>query len=205
MKKTILIIAIGILVAFPASAKIGVGVGLGKIEIDEPLKSGGIYSLPNLPVLNTGDVLADYEMEVTFFENQPELKPEASWFSFSPSTFNLEPGKSQIVEIRLTIPTSVMSGNYFAFLEAHPVQSAEGVTIGIAAATKTYFTIEAGTILGAFTERIKSFFTTYTPASFIVLGVIVLTILVITFRKYFSFKLKLERKKSETSDTKDKK
>ena len=205
MKKTFLIIIIGLLVAFPAIAKIGVGVGLGKIEIDEPLKSGGIYSFPNLPVLNTGDELTEYAMEVTFFEDQPELKPEADWFSFSPNTFTLEGGESQIVEVKITIPANIISGDYFAFLEAHPIQSAEGVTIGIAAATKTYFTIQAGTILGAFTERVKTFFTTYTPASIVVLSVIVLAIIVITFRRNFSFKFKLERKKNKTSDTEDKK
>jgi len=205
MKKIIFFILIGLLIASPALGKIGVGGGLGKIQIDEPLKSGGIYSLPNLPVLNTGDELTEYEMEVTFFENQPELKPEASWFSFSPSTFLLEAGQSQIVEVRLTLPTNATSGDYFAYLEAHPIQSAEGVTIGIAAATKTYFTVQAGTVLGAFTERIKSFFTTNSPSSFIVLGVIVLIILIITFRKYFALRFKIERKKSETPEDKDKK
>jgi len=194
MKEIVLLIIIGLLVALPLQAKIGVGVGLGKIQIDEPLKPGGIYKFPSVPVLNTGDEAGDYEMEVTFQHEQPELKPEADWFSFSPKTFHLEAGQSQTVAVSLVLPAKVSPGNYFAYLEAHPVQKAEGVTIGIAAATKTYFTVQAGTVLGAFTERIKSFFTTYSPASFIILGVIVLIILIIIFRKYFALRFKIERK-----------
>jgi len=195
MKKTALLIIIGLLIAFPLQAKIGVGVGLGKIQIDEPLKPGGIYTFPSVPVLNTGDEPADYEMEITFQHEQPQHKPEANWFSFTPQAFHLEPGQSQTVAVRLILPTKLSSGDYFAYLEAHPIQKAEGVTIGIAAATKTYFTVQAGSVLGAFTERVKSFFTTYSPASFIVLGIIVLIIFILSFRKYFALKFKIERKK----------
>ena len=39
---------------------VGVGVNLGKIEIDEPLKPGGIYNFPSIGVINTGDEAGDY-------------------------------------------------------------------------------------------------------------------------------------------------
>ncbi len=41
-------------------ARIGVGVGTGKITIDENLKPGIIYKLPPLTVVNTGDEASDY-------------------------------------------------------------------------------------------------------------------------------------------------
>lgn len=198
MKKIILLnLLIGLLIALPLSAKVGVGVGLGKIEVDEPLSPGGIYKLPAISVLNSGDESGEYEMEVTFQEDQPEKRPGASWFSFSPERFPLDAGQSQTVNIALTLPTSVTPGDYFAYLEAHPVKKAAegGTTIGIAAATKTYFTVKAGSVLGAFTERVRSFFTTNSPGSFIILGVIVLIVLFITFKKYFALRFKIERKK----------
>ena len=57
-----------------ARAVIGVGVNLGKIEIDEPLKPGGIYNLPILGVVNTGDTEGDYELEITYQQDQPAFR-----------------------------------------------------------------------------------------------------------------------------------
>ena len=122
-------------------AGVGVGVNLGKINIDEPLKPGGIYSFPVIGVINTGDEPGDYELAVTYHQDQPELRPAESWFNFSPASFRLEPGESQNVVIVLSLPVRMKPGNYFAYLEAHPViESGPGTTIGIAAATKAYFT-----------------------------------------------------------------
>ncbi len=73
------------LIAFPSFAGVGVGVNLGKIEIDEPLKPGGIYNFPSLGVLNTGDEPGDYEVEVTYHQDQTQLRPAQEWFSFDPS------------------------------------------------------------------------------------------------------------------------
>jgi len=52
---------ISLFIIFPyvGLANVGVGVGLGKIQIDELLKSGGIYKLPSIPVINTGDEAGD--------------------------------------------------------------------------------------------------------------------------------------------------
>ena len=189
---------ISLFIIFPyvGLANVGVGVGLGKIQIDETLKSGGIYKLPSIPVINTGDEAGDYEMEVTFQQEQTELRPDAKWFNFSPSTFHLAGGQSQTVEVSLVLPTNAAAGKYFAYLEAHPVKSgASGVSVGIAAATKLNFTLEAGTVLGAFTQRVKSVLTAYSPYSFVSLGIITLVILISAFRTFFSFSFAIKRKK----------
>ncbi len=178
-------------------AKLGVGVGLGKINIDETLSPGGIYRLPSLPVLNTGDEPADYEVEVTFLSEQEERRPEASWFSFNPQSFHLEPGKSQIVEVSLTLPVNARAGNYFAFLEAHPVKKAEGVTIGIAAATKLNFTVEPSGLLGAIIERIRSLLEQLQPIHYVLIGVVGLGILVLVGRRYVEFRVGLKKRKSK--------
>ena len=43
---------LGLILPQIAVAKLGVGVGLGKVQIEEELSPGGIYKLPTLPVLN---------------------------------------------------------------------------------------------------------------------------------------------------------
>jgi len=164
LKITLFIIIISLI--FPALilAGVGVGVNLGKIEIDEPLKPGGIYNLPSIGVINTGDEPGDYELAVTYHQDQPELRPAQEWFSFSPSSFPLEPGQSQSVAIKLSLPMKISPGDYFAYLEAHPIiKAGPGTTIGVAAATKIYFTIVPANIWQAITYRISSFFTVYAP------------------------------------------
>ncbi len=180
-----------------ALAKLGVGVGLGKIDIDEKLSPGGIYKLPSLPVLNTGDEAADYEVEVTFLSEQEQRRPEVSWFSFKPQSFHLEPGKSQTVEVSLTLPVNARPGDYFAFLEAHPTKKGEGVTIGVAAATKLSFTVKTAGLLGAIIERIRSLLEQLKPIHFIIAGAIGLGALVLVGRRYIEFRVGLKKGKAK--------
>ncbi len=49
-------------------AQIGVGVGVGKIQVDEKLKPGMIYQLPSFTVLNTGGEPSDYEISIQYHE-----------------------------------------------------------------------------------------------------------------------------------------
>lgn len=178
-----------------AFAGIGVGVNLGKIEIDEPIKPGGIYNFPSIGVINTGSEPADYELAITYHQDQPEIRPLEEWFSFSPSSFRLEPGESQNVAVKLTLPTRTKPGDYFAYLEAHPVvQSGPGTTIGVAAATKTYFSVAPANILQAIRYRISSFFVVYAPWTYVVLILVVGAVLITAFRKFFKFQFNIKIK-----------
>ena len=197
MKKLIFLSVIA-LVALPslALASVGVGVNLGKIEIDVPLKPGGIYNFPSIGVINTGDEPGDYELEVTFLQDQPEQRPAPEWFSFTPSEFPLEPGESQSVAVKLTLPVNTKPGDYFAFLEAHPIiKAGPGTTIGVAAATKTFFTVEPANIFQAIRWRIASFFETNAPWPQIVLVVILGAVVIVVFRRFFAFNIGIKRKK----------
>ena len=197
MKKLIFLSAI-VLIASPSVvfAGIGVGVNLGKIEIDEPLRPGGIYNFPSIGVINTGDEPGDYELEVTFLQDQPEQRPAPEWFSFTPSEFSLAPGESQSVAVKLILPVNTKPGDYFAFLEAHPViKAGPGTTIGVAAATKTFFTVEPANAFQAITYRISSFFATNAPLPQIVLVVAVGAVLIVIFRRFFAFQVGIKRKK----------
>lgn len=197
VKKLIFLFAI-ILIASPSLvlAGVGVGVNLGKIEIDEPLKPGGIYNFPSIGVINTGDEPGDYELEVTFLQDQPEQRPAPEWFSFTPSEFPLTPGESQSVAVKLTLPVNTKPGDYFAFLEAHPiVKAGPGTTIGVAAATKTFFTVEPANAFQAITYRISSFFETNAPWPHVVLVVVLGAIIIVIFRRFFAFQFGIKRKK----------
>jgi len=183
------------LIAFPALASVGVGVNLGKIQIDEPLKPGGIYNFPSIGVINTGDTAGEYELAVTYHQDQPQIRPAQEWFSFSPSSFNLEPGRSQSVVVKLTLPVKAKPGDYFAYLEAHPIiKAGPGTTIGVAAATKTYFSVIPANIWQAIIWRISSFFTMYAPWTYVVLAIIVAAIIIALFRKFFAFQIGIRRK-----------
>lgn len=84
-----------------ALAKVGVGMGAGEIKLTESVKPGSIYSLPTLRIFNTGDETTTYGMGVAYHQDYHQLRPGEDWFSFSPATFTIEPGKSQEVEIIL--------------------------------------------------------------------------------------------------------
>jgi len=193
----ITILSLIISLAFPlvVLAGVGVGVNLGKIEIDEPLKPGGIYNFPSLGVINTGDEAGDYELEVTYHQDQPELRPAQEWFSFSPSSFHLEPGQSQSVAIKLTLPVKTKPGDYFAYLEAHPIiKAGPGTTIGVAAATKTYFSVMPANIWQAIIWRVSSFFTMYAPWTYVILAVVVAAIIIAIFKRFFAFQIGIRKK-----------
>jgi len=200
MKTIILLITTAFFIASvfsggQALAGIGVGVNLGKIEIDEPIKPGGIYNFPSIGVINTGSEPADYELAITYHQDQPEIRPLQEWFSFSPSSFRLEPGESQNVAVKLTLPTNTKPGDYFAYLEAHPViKAGPGTTIGVAAATKTYFSVAPANIFQAISYRISSFLTVYAPWTYVVLIVVAGAVIIALFRKFFKFQINIKMK-----------
>ena len=83
-------------------------------------------------------------------------------------------------------------------MEAHPVVTGEGgVTIGIAAATKIWFTVAPANTFQAIIHKITSFVKNTAPTSYIVMGIIALIILLLLFKKFFSFNLSIKKKESE--------
>ncbi|MCH7730639.1 hypothetical protein IID21_03890, partial [Patescibacteria group bacterium] len=188
------------LIVSPALAKIGVGVGLGKVQIDEALSPGGIYNLPSLPVLNTGDEDGIYEVEVTYLSEQEQMRPAGEWFSFSPQSFPLAAGASQLVDISLTLPVDTRPGDYFAFLEAHPVAEGEGVTIGVAAATKLNFSVKPKGVLGAAVERLRSLIEANRPVAYALGGLAALLIVYSLGKRYLDVKVGLKKPKEEKKE-----
>lgn len=184
-------------------AKIGVGVGTGKIVVQDKLKPGSIYELPSLTVFNTGDVKSEYTVDVAYHEKQPELRPGKSWFIFSPSKFTLEPGKAQEVKIKLNLPVRTEPGKYFAYLEGHPLaKSKDGnTTIGIAAAAKLYFTVVPGNIFEGLYYKLITFLKIYYPIPQIIFGLMVLTAIGFFIKQNVSINIGLKKKKNEEEVT----
>jgi len=197
MKKAILcILALAFFVPCAASASIGVGVGTGKIVVDQPMKPGGIYQLAPVMVLNTGDEPSDYEVTVQYNEKQDQLKPPSDWFSFSPATFHLDPGQARAVTTAISLPVNAKPGDYFAYLEAHPVQTdKEGSSrIGIAAAAKLYFSVAPANIFQAAYYRAASLLTRYAPWTYVVLIVIAAVLFLSILRRFVSFNVSFRKK-----------
>jgi len=176
--------------------RIGVGIGTGKIQVDEPFKAGGIYDLPVLPVLNTGDEPGEYGVSIEYHEGQETnsemgLRPAAEWFNFEPQSFHLEPGKVQIVKITLTLPAKTQPGNYFCYLEGHPVKkSVSGQTsIGVAAAAKLYFTVSPANIFQGIYYRFISLYRRYHPWDTIILVIIFVGLILWFISKRFKFQI----------------
>jgi len=182
-----------------ATATVWVGVGSGKITVQQTLMPGGIYNLPPVPVLNTGSQKSTYLMSIEYLQNQPEREPPKAWFAFSPKTFSLKSQGVKSINITLTIPVKTKPGNYFAYIQVHPVQiNTSGQTrINIAAAAKLYFTVAPANIFQAIYYRSLSFITQYAPWTYIIFGLIALVILIKLFRRFFSFNIGLSVKKKD--------
>ena len=199
MKKVVILLCLVIVLILPLTslARVGVGVNVGKISVKKPLKPGGIYNLPYFGVLNNGDEPSDYSVDIAYLGTQSQKWPPKDWFTFNPSSFHLKPGQVQNIATKLVLPAKAKPGDYFAYLEAQPVAKSvkKGVTtIGVAAATKLYFTIAPANIFQAIVYRVSFFFKVYSPWTWIVLIVIIATIAIVLFRKYFSFQVGISKK-----------
>jgi len=203
MKKTFSLLAIvlagTLFLCLPAAdiqAQLGVGIMPGIIRVDEPLLPGGRYNLPSLQVINTGSEASDYEVELAVMAEQEELQPPADFIIFSPTAFHLEPGANQVVSLSLDIPVKAKPGDYLAYVEAHPVATGGGggMQIGVAAATKLYFTVKPANVFVAITNSIANFFARTAPVSYIALGVIVLGLVVFFLRRRIRVDIRIARK-----------
>ncbi|HZX50168.1 MAG TPA: hypothetical protein VFE94_03425 [Candidatus Paceibacterota bacterium] len=184
-------------------ARVGVGVGVGKIQLDEPLRRGGIYELPNLPVINTGTEPGEYEARIEYHHNQPELVPPREWFRFEPTRFILEPGEVQQVKVLLTLPIDEAEpGDYFAYVEGRTVSKQEDGTthVGVAAAAKLYFSVIPSNKWDATLYRLSLLWDRYSPWPQVVVAVLGLIIFLfvarLMFRRFFSLNLRVKGKES---------
>lgn len=192
-------------------AQLGAGVGLGLIDISKPLTPGGIYKLPRLPVINTGEIEAVFLLKaVPATTLEPNyLTPKLTWFNFSPKNFKLQKNESKMVNVSLSLPFDAPAGQYAALLEASatPVNKQGQVQVGPAAATKIYFSVGvAPGVLGAMRQRLNSYWTLYQPWTYLILMAVnlllILSLLNFLFRFSLGFRIERRQKSSNTQKPK---
>lgn len=177
-------------------AKVGVGVGTGKIEFDKPLKPGGLYTLPVLTVINTGDEAGDYGVSIEY--QTGKLDPPREWFVFKPAKFYLEAGQSQVVEVQTNIPPKANPGDYFAFLSAHPIEKTDtpgGAKVEISAAAKMYFTVAPANIFQGILYRLNSLWFKYAPWTYIFAAALLLSIVLAILNRFITLNIGIGKKK----------
>jgi len=190
---------VGLAVASAADASLGVGVGLGSVDLDAPVAAGGIYRLPDLPVINTGDETAVYQLTASLVAGPPLTRESgfdlAGWFDFSPNNFFLEPDASQPVKVSLMLPFSAPAGEYQVFLEASPqLKQTQGVAIGPAAATKLSFTVVTGSVLAAFQNRLRTWLF-LNPVIYLVLAGLAVVLAFRIFRRTYAISIRTRSKR----------
>ncbi|MDP3991268.1 MAG: hypothetical protein Q8P63_03175 [Candidatus Nealsonbacteria bacterium] len=197
MQKLIIFALLGLLILpLTVFARIGVGIDRGQIYIKEPLKPGGIYELSSMQVSNTGDEESYYELGIAYKDENPQLRTPKEWLSFNPQKFYLKPGESQLVAIKLTLPVKVEPGDYFNYIQARPAAEEEGggTSIGIAVGAKLFFSVVPANFWQAITWRVSSFWQNNSPWTWVVFGMVLATLVVVFFKKTFSFQLGVKNK-----------
>lgn len=183
-------------------AQLGAGVGLGKIELKEALTPGGVYALPNLPVINTGEIAATYEVVAIFTPSDPSrpFPNPKGWFHFQPKSFHLNPNETRQVKVTITLPFSAPKGDHLVLLEAHTTSKTEtgNVAIGPAAATRLNFSVgSAPGVLGAVRQRITTLWNFYLPWSLILILTLDFLAILYLLRFVLPFEISIRRKKEK--------
>jgi hypothetical protein len=148
------LVALAIVSPKPSTADRGVGVTIGRIDVNDKVKPGGQYDLPAIGILNTGSQEEDYKLGLAFLTDRTERRPAPTWIQFSPSIVRIEPGKSRMVDVRLIVPDGAEPGDYFALLEASVGDQTTDSTLA-GAATKLTFTVAPSSWLDAQWTRIN--------------------------------------------------
>jgi hypothetical protein len=179
-------------------ANLGVGIGTGKIIIDEELKPGTIYKVNTLlNIVNTGDEEGNFKAEVAYQSDQKELMPPKEWIEFSEKEFRLKPGETKTVDVKINVPIKVIPGEYFCYLQgmvAPNIESGE-TGIGLAAAAKLYFKIAPANFISGIYYRVKSLWMTNQPWTNIGAGAIGIFVIISLIRKNLHIEVGLKNKK----------
>jgi hypothetical protein len=176
-----------------AHADRGVGVNLGRIDINDRLRPGGVYSLPILGVSNTGTEAAAYEVVISAVQGQGQMLPPQAWFNLEPQRFRLEPGSAQSVRMKLNLPAKARAGDYFGLIEAH-LTNEDGASIGAAAATELAFTVKPSNWLAAQQIRLNRQIDELQPWSYLVPLTVLITFIGLALRRNFRIGIRFERR-----------
>lgn len=178
--------------AAPVAADRGVAVDLGVLEVAQPLYPGETYRLPTLGVRNPGDEPASYAMGVGQTGAAGLIPPDAGWFTFTPSAFELEPGASVPVTISMHLPTDAEPGRYEGIVRAELAAEGEGALVAAAAGARLTFEVRASTSFESLVRQLLATIEDLRPWSYVV-PLLVLAAFVV-WRLSRRFNVRLERR-----------
>jgi hypothetical protein len=174
-----------------AGADSGVGISLGSINVDDDLKPGGRYALPEVTVINTGDSREEYQLAITYIEDYPAKRPAPDWVEFQPQRFVLDSGDAQPVVVRVTVPSGAEPGDYFALIEAQMVGDANE-SVQASVATKLRFAVAEGSWLDAKRRQINRWLDDAAPWPYIAAGGLLMGIALRVSSRRLKFRLPFE-------------
>jgi len=172
-----------------ADADRGVALDLGRLDVAQRLTPGGGYRLPPLGVRNPGDEVTSYRIVVSHVQGQDGKPVPEGWVRFEPTQLTLEPGKTEKVQARLSLPTGADPGDYEGLLAAQIVTKGEGAQVGAAAAARLTFSVESATLLGAWWYRAKTFLSGHDPWTWLIPSILGTVLLGRQLRRRFSFQI----------------
>jgi hypothetical protein len=135
------LLAVGLVLAAPGDA--GVGIDPGTVEVGEPIAPDTDSVVGEVTVRNPGSQPSAYTM---YAQEAPDgLAISQEWFTFEPSGFELDPGASQVITVRIRPDAGASPGRYTALLTAALATSPDSpaaAQVSGAVATEASFVIE---------------------------------------------------------------
>lgn len=135
------LLAVGLIVVAPIDA--AVAIDPGAVEVGQPIAPDIDSVVGEVTVKNPGSQRSAYTMYAQEAPDGPPVSPD--WFSFEPSDFELEPGASQVVTVRIRPDANASAGTYTALLTAAlatSLDSPAAAQVSGAVATEASFVIE---------------------------------------------------------------
>jgi hypothetical protein len=147
-----------------------VGSDAESITVDQAIHPGQTVRLPTFGIYNRGTKDADYQMTVVVVGKDGGL--DASWVSFSPSTFALGSGGAKKISASISIPSGTRPGTYRALLAGRIIDpGGSGVKMSVGIGPMLTIHVEDGWWLATVWYRVSGFFHGFAPWSYF--GVIV--------------------------------
>jgi len=152
-----------------------VGSDAKRITVDQAVHPGQSVALPAFGIYNKGTKAASYEMTVVAIGAKDGLA--ASWVSFDPQEFQLEPGEQSRITATIKIPSGTPAGTYQALLAGRMVaksQASVGMSVGIGPLVTVR--VASGWWLSAAWYRTTALYDSATPWSYFGTAIVILAL-----------------------------
>jgi hypothetical protein len=191
MKKYSILFILLFLIPSLVLANPGLKIDNDKIIIKEPLQAGEIYKSSSVLISNNGGQEAHYHLTVNHDDVQQEIKLEEEWLNFSANNFDLKPNQEKEVVIFLNLPIRIKAGNYFTLIDVYPIDMKGDVYLDKSESIRFYFSVTEVNLFQGIYYKVITFFTEYSPASYIIAIISLIMISLWILSKKFRLKIRL--------------